>query len=300
MNGPKVLYLNESRSDESSFDYLAYTADFALFARFNGTRTNATIACDFNLTAYPTSVFRNSYNTNEPAMFAIVVVAVFAFTAISFLCYDAAVHRRNEKVVRTAARTSAIVASIFPKEVQKRMLEEAEEKERNDDLYKRRNKQSMSAELKDFLSLNKDNLGEGKALTSVSVHRTKPIADFFPSVTLMFADLVGFTAWSSTREPTQVFVLLETIYHEFDVIASRRGVYKVETVGDCYVAVCGLPTPRKDHALVMCRFAHDCLNKVASVLQCLEVELGPDTADLGMRFGIHSGPVTAGVLRGER
>jgi class 3 adenylate cyclase len=75
----------------------------------------------------------------------------------------------------------------------------------------------------------------------------------------MFADLVGFTAWSSMREPTQVFMLLETIYCAFDVIAKRRRVFKVETVGDCYVAVAGLPEARKDHAIVMCRFAQECL-----------------------------------------
>ena len=44
-----------------------------------------------------------------------------------------------------------------------------------------------------------------------------------------------FTAWSSTREPSQVFTLLESIYHEFDAIAKRRAVFKVETIGDCYV-----------------------------------------------------------------
>jgi class 3 adenylate cyclase len=55
------------------------------------------------------------------------------------------------------------------------------------------------------------------------------------------------------REPVQVFMLLETLYHEFDQIAKRRRVFKVETIGDCYVAVCGLPEPRKDHATVMVR-----------------------------------------------
>jgi class 3 adenylate cyclase len=57
----------------------------------------------------------------------------------------------------------------------------------------------------------------------------------------MFADIAGFTAWSSTREPTAVFTLLEAIYAEFDSIAKRRRVFKVEVVGDCYVAVAGLP-----------------------------------------------------------
>jgi class 3 adenylate cyclase len=116
----------------------------------------------------------------------------------------------------------------------------------------------------------------------------------------MFADIVGFTAWSSMREPSQVFTLLETIYQAFDEIAQRRHIFKVETVGDCYVAVAGLPDPRKDHAVAMARFARDCVQKMIVLTKELEVELGPDTADLGIRVGIHSGPVTAGVLRGDR
>ena len=66
------------------------------------------------------------------------------------------------------------------------------------------------------------------------------------------------------------------------------------------MAVAGLPDPRKDHAVVMARFARDCLLRFNSAVQHLENSLGPDTSDLGMRFGLHSGPVTAGVLRGER
>jgi class 3 adenylate cyclase len=95
-----------------------------------------------------------------------------------------------------------------------------------------------------------------------------------------------------------VFTLLETVYHAFDEIAKRRRVFKVETIGDCYVAVTGLPDPRKDHAVVMARFARDALNKMNDLTKRLEVSLGPDTGDLSMRFGLHSGPVTAGVLRG--
>jgi class 3 adenylate cyclase len=77
-------------------------------------------------------------------------------------------------------------------------------------------------------------------------------------------------------------------------------VYKVETVGDCYVAATGLPDPRKDHAVAMARFARDIMFRMKILSKKLEVTLGPDTGDLGMRAGLHSGPVTAGVLRGER
>jgi class 3 adenylate cyclase len=96
----------------------------------------------------------------------------------------------------------------------------------------------------------------------------------------MFADLVGFTAWSSVREPTQVFMLLETLYRAFDRIANQRGVFKVETVGDCYVAVAGLPEAKKDHAVTMVKFAQDCQRKAVDLAKKLEVMLGPDTAEL--------------------
>ena len=52
-----------------------------------------------------------------------------------------------------------------------------------------------------------------------------PIADLFPNCTVLFADIAGFTAWSSTRDPAQVFILLQTIYQAFDKIAKRRKVF---------------------------------------------------------------------------
>lgn len=56
------------------------------------------------------------------------------------------------------------------------------------------------------------------------------------------------------------------------------------------ILVLVVPEPRKDHAVVMCRFARDCMDKLKPLLKKLEVVLGPDTGDLSMRFGLHSGP----------
>jgi class 3 adenylate cyclase len=145
---------------------------------------------------------------------------------------------------------------------------------------------------------SEENLKLGEA-DSNGVYTTRPIADFFSNTTIMFADIAGFTAWSSTREPHQVFQLLETIYGAFDKIAKHRGVFKVETVGDCYVAACGVPVARNDHAVAMARFARDCLFKMNELTRTMEVSLGPDIADLGFRIGLHSGSVTGGVLRGD-
>lgn len=84
-------------------------------------------------------------------------------------------------------------------------------------------------------------------------------------------------------------------------IAKKRRVFKVETIGDCYVAVAGVPDPRKDHAVVMARFAADCASNLQDLLvNKLDPKLGSGTRDLKLRIGLHSGAVTAGVLRGDR
>lgn len=77
-------------------------------------------------------------------------------------------------------------------------------------------------------------------------------------------------------------------------------VFKVETVGDCYVAVTGLPRPQADHVIIMSKFATECCLKVGRVTHHLAEQLGPETLTLNLRGGMHSGPVTAGVLRGAK
>jgi class 3 adenylate cyclase len=240
--------------------------------------------CIYAFHIYPTKEFEEEYRSKLPIALTVVVASTFMLMIVTFFLYDWLVHRRNNKVVGEAARSNAIVASLFPSNVRERM---AAEKDANEEHTKSRLRNFLDSE---SLDMDEDDI----------MLKTKPIADLFPETTILFADISGFTAWSSMREPTQVFTLLETIYRAFDEIAKRRRVFKVETVGDCYVAVTGLPDPRKDHAVVMARFARDCLHRMNALVRKLEVTLGPDTTDLSMRFGLHSGPVTAGVLRGER
>lgn len=90
-----------------------------------------------------------------------------------------------------------------------------------------------------------------------------------------------------------IFKLLETLYKNFDEIAKRRRVYKVETIGDCWVGACGLPEVRPDHAVCISRFSRDMLHTMKDLVRELELDLGPDTGELGMRIGIHSGPVVS-------
>jgi Adenylate and Guanylate cyclase catalytic domain len=106
-------------------------------------------------------------------------------------------------------------------------------------------------------------------------HSSPPIADLFPDATVLFADLAGFTAWSSSRDPVQVFALLEVLYGAFDKIALRRGVFKIETIGDCYLAVCGLPEPRRHHATVMVSKITNAQRRVKNVKLRLSMRADP-------------------------
>ena len=74
---------------------------------------------------------------------------------------------------------------------------------------------------------------------------------------------------------------------EFDKLAKKYKVFKVETIGDCYVAVTGLPEPQENHAALLCRFAQDCNMHLTELLPSLIDKFGEDTSKLAMRTGIH-------------
>ncbi|KAL7557469.1 hypothetical protein ACA910_019319 [Epithemia clementina (nom. ined.)] len=248
--------------------------------------------CVYKYTVTSSALYEEDNESRLPIIYTFVVATIFVLMAIAFFTYDMHVEKRNDKMVDTAAKSNALVSSIFPSNVRDRLLADSDKDRPAQTL----SLQMTKTHLKTFLSGDGAYIEHGDEV----ILKSKPIADLFTETTIMFGDISGFTAWSSVREPSQVFTLLETLYRAFDQAAAKRGVFKVETVGDCYVAVCGLPDPRSDHAVVMARFARDCLQRMHDLTGKLEVILGPDTGELGMRIGLHSGPVTAGVLRGER
>lgn len=194
--------------------------------------------CMMYVDVYPTDTFDESYESNLPIILTVVVALLFVAMACIFFMYDYLVKSRDDKVVGAAARSTAIVASLFPSNVRERLLADQEDTKSPSGKGGGSNDSGNGGitSLKGFLA------GESQdtEMLDEDVYKTKPIADLFPETTVMFGDIVGFTAWSSVREPAQIFTLLETLYYAFDEIANRRRVFKVETVGDCYVAVCGL------------------------------------------------------------
>jgi class 3 adenylate cyclase len=117
----------------------------------------------------------------------------------------------------------------------------------------------------------------------------KGIADGFAEVTVAFADLVGFTAMSSEMPPVEVVALLNGLFTRFDNAAHELGIEKIKTVGDAYMAVCGMPVPVANHAERMVRMAIRMVHITRE--HALEHHVS-----MALRVGINSGPVVAGVI----
>ena len=115
------------------------------------------------------------------------------------------------------------------------------------------------------------------------------IADSFAEVTVLFADIVGFTTLSAKATPRETVDMLNDLFTRFDEAAQHCGVEKIKTIGDAYMAVAGLPVPDPDHARRIVRLALEMLEEV----QAFSHETG---GEISVRIGLNSGPVCAGVV----
>ena len=115
------------------------------------------------------------------------------------------------------------------------------------------------------------------------------IADNFTEVTVLFADIVDFTSFSAEVSPTQLVNILNDVFSAFDLLAERYNLEKIKTVGDAYMVVGGLPTPREDHV--------DAMADMALEMQALMPDFKrTDGEPFSMRIGMNTGPVVAGVI----
>ena len=113
------------------------------------------------------------------------------------------------------------------------------------------------------------------------------IAERSEEVSVLFADITGFTPAAERLPPEQVVEILDEIFSAFDELVDAHGLEKIKTIGDGYMAAAGIPTPRADHAEAAARAALAMRETLASL---------PAAAGLSLRVGIDSGPAVAGVI----
>lgn len=298
--GSVMHYLGEGDLHDPKFSSMVAQSTFAdyikvqSFASPSETGETSPSDCSYRVSVYPSDEFRSNFYTDKPRVYATTVILIFVFTCTLFVVYDCYVSRRQRKVMQAALERDEIVSSLFPSKVRERLFQVNGGSSGNGrNLIKAT---SPRTQLRQLLSTTTMVIQRASPMSPIS----DPIAEFFPNVSVVFADISGFTAWSSEREPSQVFQLLETVYQAFDKVAHRFGIFKVETICDCYVAAAGVPMHQPDHAVRVVKFAYECLIHMHELTHELEAILGPSTSNLSIRIGVHSGPVIAGVLRGEK
>jgi adenylate cyclase len=118
--------------------------------------------------------------------------------------------------------------------------------------------------------------------------QTGIIAERFNDVSVLFADIVGFTPLSTRLSPADLLEMLNRVFSSFDELADRHGLEKIKTIGDAYMVAGGLPEPRSDHLASMAILGLAMLESIR--------HQGRETGGLNLRVGLHVGSVIAGVI----
>jgi class 3 adenylate cyclase/CheY-like chemotaxis protein len=117
----------------------------------------------------------------------------------------------------------------------------------------------------------------------------RTIAERYENVTVLFADLVGFSELVNRNDPAEVVALLNDLFSRYDRLASNLGLEKIKTIGDGYMVVAGMPAPNPNHAGAAARMALAMIDATADVNRERNLQLQ-------LRIGLNSGPVVAGVI----
>jgi class 3 adenylate cyclase len=117
----------------------------------------------------------------------------------------------------------------------------------------------------------------------------KNISGSYAESTILFSDLVGFTELSSKISATELVKMLNDLFTRFDKRADSLGLEKIKTIGDAYMAAAGIPIPRSDHAEL-------CADMALGMFEDLNNFNKTHGKSVGMRIGLNSGPVVAGVI----
>ena len=230
IDGPTVTWQGSEEYDEEAHKYEVST-NIVEYLKQNAapeTRSYTSVELNedfnnYNIRVFPSKTFEDEYITDRPIIYAVCAGCIFLFTSIVFLIYDYLVERRQEVVMDRAVKSTTLVSSLFPENVKEQLLQ-SDPIEQAPDTSSKENWLEGANELE----LDQDGQFSTTLGTSTAPRRVgKPIAEAYNDTTVMFGDIAGFTRWSSTRTPEDVFELLETLYAVFDDVATKRKVRKM-------------------------------------------------------------------------
>ncbi len=157
-------------------------------------------------------------------------------------------------------------------ELEMKVSEIEEERKKSDDLVQRLVPQAVAERLKGEL---------------------RSFAEHHPAVTVVFADIVGFTGMAADRDPDVIIGLLDEVFGAFDALAEKHGVEKIKTIGDAWMGAAGVPVAQADHAKRVADFS-------LGILDAITPRIVASGGQFNLRIGVHSGPVAAGVIGKKR
>lgn len=137
-----------------------------------------------------------------------------------------------------------------------------------------------------------------KEIAAILKNENRIIADHFEAVSILFADVVGFTPLSAEMAPAEMVQLLNEVFSYFDSLVDKYGLEKIRTIGDNYMIGSGVPTPRPDHAHALACMALEMLvyTNPDEYSNSAALRSSPAARRLQFRIGMNSGPVVAGVI----
>ena len=185
VQGSNASFIGHGDLHEEAYSYKKRT--FEITSPAEGSVEESDAVCYYSIHVYPTSEMESFYKTRNPLTFAMSLAAVFLLTSIVFLLYDFCVGRRQAKVLKSARQSGSLVKNLFPEEVRDRLYQEQEAKSQEE---------QQKATWSKLPRLGNHENGE-----TAGADTSSAIATLYPECSVVFADLKGFTNWSSSRTP---------------------------------------------------------------------------------------------------
>ena len=178
LKGRDAHFMGKADLHDTHYDGQLKEFDIVPFAKLEETEERK--YCQYRAKIFPSDDYRDQFLSENPIIYAALIVSAFLVTALVFTVYDIMVTRRQKAMMDTATKTNAIVSSLFPKTVRERMMEELE----NTAAPKKEKAQASKEAFKLMNESSASNAGDTVA-TSEAIFGSKPIADLFPSTTIM-------------------------------------------------------------------------------------------------------------------